>query len=845
MGEVYRARDTRLNRDVAIKCLPPELRSDPASRQRIEREARAVALLSHPNICTLLDVGHHEGELFLVMELVDGLTLSRQLSLASGGLPLTEVLSIATQLADALSVAHGHGLVHRDIKPGNIMVTRSGAKLLDFGLARPADNGSDDTRSPITEPNQRVGTPAYMAPEQITGTADHRSDIYAFGAVLFEMLTGVRASVSDGDPSALRPDVPPALDRLVRKCLQKNADRRWQSAADLADELRWISKPPQVEAVAVAAFPRRSWLALTLLLVLLLAATVTYVGFTRRSGDSAAAPTSGMGRPLRIVVLPFENLGPPEDEYFANGVTEEITSRLASLSGLGVISRNSALQYAKAAKSTTQIGNELGVSYILQGAIRWERDVNGPGRVRITPQLIRVADDTHVWALTYDRMLGEMFDAQSDIADRVAESLDVTLLVPQRGAMASITRNPEAYQSYLRGIDAAASGDSISPSGSRRIVDAFERAVALDPGFALAHARLSVGHSTLYRLGFDASAERLASALGSAERARELQPELAWTHLALGAYYYARDDFDRARQEFLIAQKGMPGSSEVYTRLAATARRQGRHDEAVGLYLRATDLDPRSSVAFRDVGMSYGMLRRYSDAIDYQDRAIALDPNQVITYWEKSASQFNIGRPLDDVRRTLEQMPLKDDDYVLRAWLRFELFSRSYRAALARIETRPNGFVDQNYFWPQPLLAADAYRLLGELDKARAMYEAARVRLERERDEHPDDPRVRSALGLAYAGLGRKDEAIREAKKGADLRPASKDAMRAPPPIQDLARVYTLVGEPALALDELERLLSMPFFFFSANVLELDPAWDPLRNHSRYRALLDAHRKPR
>ena len=244
MGQVYRARDTRLNRDVAVKCLGPELSGDASSRRRIEREARATASLSHPHICTLFDVGEHDGEMFLVMELIDGQTLADRLAHATRGLPLSEVMTIATQLADALTVAHRHGLVHRDLKPGNIMITKSGAKLLDFGLARPAAGAGDDTRSLITHADERVGTPAYMAPEQLAGTADHRSDIYALGAVMFEMLTGVRAVTGDLTLLSQRPGTPPALDRVVRKCLEKDPERRWQSAADLADELRWQTIAP-------------------------------------------------------------------------------------------------------------------------------------------------------------------------------------------------------------------------------------------------------------------------------------------------------------------------------------------------------------------------------------------------------------------------------------------------------------------------------------------------------------------------------------------------------------------------------------------------------------------------
>jgi serine/threonine-protein kinase len=296
MGEVYRASDTRLNRQVAIKCVNSEWTADPSSRQRIEREARAIASLSHPNICTLFDVGQHNGELFLVMELMEGETLASRLARAKQGLPLAEALGIGTSIAEALAAAHRHGLVHRDIKPGNIMLTASGTKLLDFGLAKPSNNAADETRGLLTQPNERLGTPAYMAPEQMTGTADHRSDIYSFGIVLFEMLTGSRAVTSDGPSAILRSKAPPALDRVVRKCLEPDPERRWQSAADLADELSWIASMPIYATTA----PQR-WRTTTAVVaigaVLLSVALIAWQRFT------------GLGTALAVQQLSF--LVPP------------------------------------------------------------------------------------------------------------------------------------------------------------------------------------------------------------------------------------------------------------------------------------------------------------------------------------------------------------------------------------------------------------------------------------------------------------------------------------------------------------------------------------------------------
>jgi TolB-like protein/Flp pilus assembly protein TadD len=857
MGEVFVAQDIRLGRRVALKVLPEEVAGSADRRERFEREARAVAALSHPNILAIHDFGEHDGVVYAVMELLEGETLRSRLD--RGALPAREAIEHGRRIVDGLSAAHQRGIIHRDLKPENVFLTRDGLlKILDFGLAKLATPpGDTSTVAPLTEAGVILGTVGYGAPEQMRGeAADARADIFSVGAILYEMLAGHRAfrgaSSLDVVAAILNLDAPPlplsgpnaeGIANIVTRCLDKRPDQRFQSARDLGFAL-------EATAAGAAALPgaasssRPKQLAAGVTIVLLLAAAVTYVAVTWVTSPSTAVATAGEGQPVRIAVLPFENLGPPEDAYFASGVTEEITNRLAMLSGLGVISRTSAAQFAESGRNTKEIGKELGAAYLLLGGVRWIRDGNGAGRVRITPQLVRVLDDTQIWTDQYDRALAELFSLQSEIAERIAVSLDLKLLEPQRRITeSSATTNLQAYQAYLRGIDAASAGDSISRSGSQLSVESFEQAVALDPGFAIAHARLSSAHSTFFRLGYDMTDARLASALASAERARELQPDLPWTHLALGSYYYARDEYDQARREFLLAQRAIPGASEVHARLGNTARRQGRFDEALSFGQRAAELDPRSAREFRDIGMTLGALRRYEEAIGYEDRSIALDPNQLIPYWEKTGSQLNLGRPLDEVRRTLERMPQKGDAIVLRAWLRLELLARNYQAALLRIQDFPGGFVDQNFVWPQPLLLAETYRFLGDVSRARPLFHMACDWLERERGRVPDDPRVLSALGLAYAGLGRKEDAIREARRAVDLMPATRDAMRAPARVHDLARVYTMVGEYGAALDALDRLLSMPYFFFSVNVLELEPIWDPLRNEPGYRSLVDAHRR--
>ncbi len=399
MGEVYRARDTRLDRIVAIKMLPRNAAADPERRRRFEQEARAVSALNHPNICVLYDIGRQADIEFLVMEYLEGETLAHRLR--KGAIPLEQALDVGAQVADALAAAHKRRVVHRDLKPANVMLTKAGAKLLDFGLAKlrqpttQADTGAASsvvTREPSTLAGSVLGTVPYMAPEQLEGKrADARTDLFAFGAVMYEMLTGQRAfaghseaniiaAIMSSEPPSVRtlqPMTPPALDRLVRRCLAKDPDQRWESAHDVADELRWIrqsngatsgpdtSQPPVSSASSQRHLLRRRAIAGTLLVLLVAVAVWGLV--TRgpwRRPPAAAAPGG-----VRIAVLPFENLGSADDAYFADGITDEVRSRLASLSEFTVIARSSATAYKGSTKTPEAIAKELGVGYLLTGRV--------------------------------------------------------------------------------------------------------------------------------------------------------------------------------------------------------------------------------------------------------------------------------------------------------------------------------------------------------------------------------------------------------------------------------------------------------------------------------------------
>jgi len=553
MGVVYLARDTKLKRSVAIKSMPVELQADSTARTRFRREAELLASLNHPNIAAIYEIiEQDEGAGYLILEYVPGETLTQ--CIAREPLKLEEALSIGRQVAEAVSAAHEKGIVHRDLKPGNIKITPEGnVKVLDFGLAKVSVDEGRSAETTVTQPGRVIGTPAYMSPEQACGKpTDKRSDIWSFGCVLYEMLTGhlpfdgetateILARIIEREPDweVLPQEIPANIRVLLRRCLEKDPHRRLRDIGDAAIEIReTLNLPATAPPVNIPAKLRRVAVIICAAVIIVLCA----IG-VRFILEQPAQPSS---QEIRLVVLPFENLGPAEDGYFAAGITDAITARLAGIRGLGVISPQSAMQYKGREKSSRLIGKELGVDYILEGTVQRERPSDTTSRVRIIPQLIRASDDRHVWADTYDNDMSEVFRVQSDLAERVAQALDVTLLEPERRALASRpTENIEAYEYYLRGNEY--SYRSVLENDKRIVIQMYEKAVELDPTFALAYAQLSRAHSGMYWRYYDRSEERLAMAKQAVDKALELDPDLPEAHLALGHYYYqAHLDYERA-----------------------------------------------------------------------------------------------------------------------------------------------------------------------------------------------------------------------------------------------------------------------------------------------------------
>jgi TolB-like protein/Flp pilus assembly protein TadD len=846
MGEVYLAQDMELDRKVALKFLPSHLCQDDDCRARFKREAQAVAKLNHPNIITIHEVAEYLGRPFFAMELVEGQSVR---DLAKGKeLGIDRIIKLAIQVCDGLSAAHDKKVVHRDIKPSNVVIDAYGRpKILDFGLA--AIQGGEH----LTKTGSTLGTVRYMSPEQAQGKeVDQRSDLFSLGVVLYELIAGRTPFERDNEAATLKAitqdnpeplaryksDIPDELQRTVSKLLEKDTSMRYQSAAGVISDLKRLIAPTQ-SSIAVSPVRRPTrwpwWVGVVVAVAII--AVLAWQSF-RPAQEGGRSEGKKM-----LAVLPFENIGLPEDEYFADGITDEITAKLATIRGLGVISRTSAVKYKNTDKNLPQIAKELGVDYILEGTIRWDK-AGDTDRVRILPQLFRVSDDTHLWTDTYERGLTQIFSVQADIAAQIAEALNITLLEPERQTIeARPTDNLDAYQAYLRGLNYFERPD-FSEKDFRLAIQMYERAVELDPDFALAYAELSRTHSVLYHGGWDRVEERLSVAKATANRALELQPELPEAHLALGYYYYwGRREYDRALKEFAIAEKGLPNDNRILEAIAYVRRRQGNFAVALDYLKRAFELSPQNALIADEIGSTYEILRRYAEAERYYDRSISLAPDQELAYLDKADIYIKRQGDAQKARATLESMPKKDDESMFEYWFWLELLERDYQAAQDRLSFASVEFIkNQRQFTPKALLAGRVYQLIDKPELARASFDSARILLEREVKEQPDDCRVRSALGIAYAGLGRKEDAIREGKLGVELYPASKDAFVSLYYVQHLAYIYVITGEYNTALDQIEYLLSIPSWI-SVPLLRLDPRWDPLRDHPRFQALLEKYEK--
>jgi TolB-like protein/Flp pilus assembly protein TadD len=584
--------------------------------------------------------------------------------------------------------------------------------------------------------------------------------------------------------------------------------------------------------------PGAGWRAWRLRLAVLAVLAIVVAAAVVLRGHLAVRETPAVAAAKKLVVLPFENLGSPEDESLAAGITDEISGRLAGVSGLSVISRTSAAQYARTTKPTRQIAEELGVDFLLAGTIRWDRSGPDAARVRIIPRLIRVADDTHLWADVYDRVVVDVFAVQTDIAEKVAQQLNLTLHQGERdNAGRPPTSSPEAYEMYLRGLRYAdvAEGEEAQRMASTM----FQRAVELDPTFALAWRALAIADGRRYHYGFDRTEGRRSAAKDALDRAIALAPGDPETHLAIASYsYFLEMNSVRALAELDTAERTSGPTSVTLAWRGYVLRRLGRFPEARDALVRALELSPRDSSLDNEIGITDMFLGRYEEADRYLSQSAELTPDQHTAFEWSSVNRLLWRGSLSEAREELAKMPPLQRSSVAFAWWFQEMCEGEYTQALKRLDLLPGETCAlQFHYYPRSLMEADVYDLMGDRQKAYGAYDAASAVLEAEARRRPEDPRIPSALGLAYAGLGRRSDALREAERALTICPQSKDSIRAGFSFATLARVHLMTGDRETAARLVERLLTTPTHPAAVPLVWLDPRWAPLRDHARLRSL--------
>ncbi|HXX62204.1 MAG TPA: protein kinase [Bacteroidota bacterium] len=585
MGAVYKARDRKLERTVALKFLPGEFSRDPDAKKLFLNEARTSSSVLHRNICVVYDIDEtDDAQMFISMEYVEGQALKSRLE--GGLLPIQESVNIGLQLAAGLAKAHEVGIVHRDLKPANVMIARDGTvKILDFGLAL------SRAGSPGFASAGMLGTIAYMSPEQAQGgRIDQRTDVWSLGVVLYEMFTGRRpfpseyaqaalyAIAHEGYPSirTLRPDIPEALEKAVDKCLQKSPDDRFQSAGEILDELR-------------------------------------------RTGREQKAPAESAIK--SIAVLPFSDISPDKDnQYFSDGLTEEIIAKLSRLPRLKIVSQNSVMHYERAGKTTRQIASELNVQYLLEGSVR----KHGPS-LRITTQLIDAAQDAYLWAETYNGTMDQIFDIQEDVASRIVKALKVRLTPDDRRTLKRrATENAEAYQLYLKGRYFWAKR---TKDGLLAAIRHFEDAIGKDGRLAIAWAGIADSYILLADFVGESSKESYAKAKSAVHKALEIDSRLAEAHTSLGLLAMLSDwDWMAAEKEFKLAIAANPNYVIAHHWFAELLSVQARWKDSMSEISRALELDPLSPATLKDKGLIHYYAREYDSAIEYAQRALELEP---------------------------------------------------------------------------------------------------------------------------------------------------------------------------------------------------------------------------
>ncbi|MBX9928860.1 MAG: protein kinase [Gemmatimonadaceae bacterium] len=837
MAHVYLARDNRYDRDVAIKVLRTEVAAA-LGAERFLAEIEMISRLSHPNVLPLYDSGNTAGTLYYVSPYMDGKSLRERLE-TQGALPLPEIASITREVAHALEYAHGRSIVHRDIKPENILFSGGVAVIADFGIAR-AVSAAGGVR--LTQAGMVLGTPSYMSPEQVAGEQlDARSDVYSLACVVFEMLTGdvpftgtnavavMARHARDPVPSlrVVKPGLPEALDPVLDRALAKLPDDRYPTVREFADALITALGPGPLAS-------RASLMRITAAVAA--AAVIGAAGLAIWQRVAEAAPAG----PPRVVVLPFDHLGPAEDRFIADGIADEVTSRVAGLSGLAVVARATALHYAGSTDDVAKIAREVNVGYVVTGTVRTDVGADGARRVRVTPHLVRADGQREIWTEQYDASFipGELFALQSRIAERVAGSLGVTVLLPESLQLAARpTSNAAAYASFLRGN--VFSSRRYEEASARQAIEQYQQAVTDDPKFALAWAKLAEALVIYNYYYVDKSATTLTRARDALTRAAAIDSTITELPLARGyVAWWGELNADRALEALNPARVAHPNNSDLLWILAQIERRRGRFADAATTLRRAIAIDPRSHLLALDLSMALLGMRDFPAAAGEADRAMTLAPDWAPAVVIRSLISFAYDGNVDSSRAIVERAVPRVSMREMMKWmyryptLAAELGGFVADSALAILPSAEffdtaKLYLSQGYVW----------RTRGDSANARASFGAARALLEPRARAATDDAELHALLGFAYAALGQREEARASGDRAMRLMPFSREFVLATTMLLHRLDIALMCGD----VDDAYRLATISVRIpsqFTRTLLRTLPAYAPLRTHPGFARLI-------
>ena len=852
---VYKAQDTKLNRTVALKFLPVYVGVTEEEKIRFINEAQSASSLDHPNICTIHAIEESDdGRLFIVMAYYDGKPLNKVIE--ERPLPLPLLLNYAIQIASGLGKAHEKEITHRDLKPANILITgEDKVKIIDFGLAKAAGQAM------ITKTGTTLGTYPYMSPEQAQGErADYRSDIWSLGVLIYEMVTGQRPfkseyesalvySILNEDPepvTAMRSGVPMELERIISKCLEKEPENRYQRADDLLVDLRRVlnelsestTKPASAQKVTLntsvksesffARIPSTKNLVASTVAVLIIIAGIFY--FTSNRSDVFDLTRS-------IAVLPLENLSlDPDDAFFAAGIHEDIIIQLSQIGSMQVIARSSVMNYQPGQRNIQNISSDLGVQSILEGSVRRVAD-----RVRVSVTLTDALTNRTLWANTFDRDLTDIFTIQSEIALEIARALDARLTVTEELQMGlQPTENAHAYELYMRARDYF-NQPGAQENNFRMTESLLIRSIEHDTGFAHAYALLSRVYTSLYWFNYESNREILEKSLMNAEKALELQPNLADSYMALGYYHYqGHRNYSDALENFNIALEFQPNNADIISSIGFVERRLGNFEESIVMVDKAISLDPRNLNLMFNNAQSKMLTRRHEAAEQDYLRVLEFAPNLSVIKVLITLNRILWKADIDAVKHFFADNPdLRED--VTGDWMRLQMLIGDFEGILQTLEDVPRELYEGQLFLYTPsFLRAVAIDLSGDKSGARTYYLNALDEYLNMDDEYSNDPRYRMALGRIYAGLDQVDEAVYHGKAAVKIIEEMVDALEAPTYNNELAIIYAAIEQADEAVAIIRELLSQPGYMTYAR-LSIEPAWNPIRNTPQFQALLNEY----